>query len=154
MKLFTFLGILLLVTNLFGQYEKNNKMVNPTELTKEFIKDYKEWNDFAYSLDESNDKNSDYKIGKMYHELILKFCSSDKKYQGLAYGSDSNHCPEQEQVISEKIESTKAIVKTKFVNKKFSFITHDYEYHFTLADDKWILEEIYLVDDDGKYKSL
>ena len=154
MRLFTVLGILLLVTNLFGQNEKNNKMKNPTELTKEFIKDYKEWNDFAYSLDESNDEKSDYKIEKMYDDLILKFCSPEKKYQGLAYGSDSDHCPKQEQVISEKIESTKAIVKTKFVNKKFSFITHNYEYHFSLSDNKWILEELYLVDDDGKYESL
>ncbi len=154
MRIFIALGILLLATNVFGQREKINKMTSPTELTKEFIKDYKKWNDFAYSLDESNDEKSDYKIGKMYDELILKFCNPEKKYQGLAYGSDSNHCPEQEQVISEKIESTNAVVKTKFINKKFSFITHDYEYHFTLSNKKWVLVELYLVDDDGKYKSL
>lgn len=154
MRLFTVLGIVLLVTNSYAQNKEINTMTNPTELTKEFIKDYKEWNDFAYGLNGSNDTKSDNEIGKMYDDLILKFCSPEKKYQGLAYGSDSDHCPEQERVISEKIESTKAIVKTKFINKKFSFITHDYEYHFTLSENKWILEELYLVDDEGKYKSL
>lgn len=153
MRIFTVLGILLLVCNTFGQNEKIDEMTSPTELTKGFIKEYKEWNDFACSRWSDNGK-SDYEIEKMYDDLILKFCSPEKKYQGLAYGSESNHCPEQEQIISENIESTTAIVKTKFINKKFSFLNHDYEYHFTLSNNKWVLEELYLVDDDGKYKSL
>jgi len=133
---------------------QNEKMKTPTELTKEFIIEYKKWNDFAYATKGNEDENSKYKIGKMYDDLILKFCSPEKKYQGLAYGSDSDHCPKQELVTEEIIDSTKAIVKTKFTNEKFSFIEHDFEYHFVLNENKWILEELYLVDDDGKYKSL
>lgn len=129
-------------------------MKTPTELTKEFIFDYKKWNDFAFATKENRDENAKYKIGKMYDELILRFCSSEKKYQGLAYGSDSDHCPKQELVTDEIIDLKKAIVKTKFTNAKFSFIEHDFEYYFILNDNKWILEELYLVDDDGKYKSL
>ncbi|WP_299435031.1 NTF2 fold immunity protein [uncultured Maribacter sp.] len=131
-----------------------NKMKKPAELTKEFIIDYKKWNDFAFSTKESKVENTKHKIGKMYDELILKFCSPEKKYQGLAYGSESDHCPKQELVIEELIDSKKAIVKTKFTNEKFSFIEHDFEYHFTLNGDQWILEELYLVDEDGKHKSL
>jgi hypothetical protein len=129
-------------------------MKTPIELTEEFIVDYKKWNDFAFATKDSKDENAKYKIGKMYDDLILKFCSPEKKYQGLAYGSDSGHCPKQELVIEEIIDSAKAIVKTKFTNEKFSFINHDYEYHFTLIENKWILEELYFVDDEGKYKSL
>jgi len=129
-------------------------MKKPAELTKEFIIDYKKWNDFAFSSKENKNEDTEHKVGKMYDDLILKFCSLKKKHQGLAYGSDSSHCPKQELVIEEIIDPTKAIVKTKFTNKKFSFIEHDYEYHFTLTESKWILEELYLVDDDGKYKSL
>lgn len=129
-------------------------MKTPAELTKEFIIEYKKWNDFAFSTGESKDKNTEDKIGKMYDDLILEFCSPEKKYQGLAYGSDSSHCPKQELVVEEIIDSTKAIVKTKFTHEKFSFIEHDFEYHFILNEGKWILEELYLVDADGKYKSL
>jgi len=149
MKIITL--ILLLTISCSGQ---NKKMKTPTELTKEFIIDYKKWNDFAFDTSKNKDEKADYKIEKMYDDLILKFCSPEKKYQGLAYGSDSDHCPNQELVIEEIIDSTKAIVKTKFTNEKFSFIQHDFEYHFILNENKWILEELYLVDDDGKYKSL
>ncbi|WP_289645390.1 hypothetical protein [Maribacter aestuarii] len=151
MKIITIIAILLLKVNCNGQ---NQEMKTPTEITKEFIIDYKKWNDFAFAVKENKDENGQYKIGKMYDDLILKFCSPEKKYQGLAYGSDSDHCPKQELVIEEIIDAAKAIVKTKFTNEKFSFIEHDYEYHFTLIENKWILEELYLVDDDGKYKSL
>ena len=129
-------------------------MKTVSELTKSFIVEYKNWNDFAYKLNNVDSEKSHYKIGKMYDDIILKYCGSEKKYQGLAYGSDSNHCPEQEQVLKELIETSKAIVFTKFVNKKFNFLSHNYEYHFTLVDHKWILDEVYLVDDNGKHKSL
>lgn len=151
MNIITFISILVLTVNCYGQQEKMKK---PADLTKEFIIDYKKWNDFAFSSKESKDKDAEYKIEKMYDELILKFCSPEKKYQGLAYGSDSDHCPKQELIIEEIIDSKKAIVKTKFTNEKFSFIEHNYEYHFIQNEGKWILEELYLVDDDGKYKSL
>ncbi|WP_299246565.1 hypothetical protein [uncultured Aquimarina sp.] len=90
----------------------------------------------------------------MYDDLILKFCDSEKKYQGLAYGSESSHCIEQEQIIEELISEDKAIVKTLFKNKKFDFIQHNYEYHFEKIKDRWVLNEVYLVDDDGQYECL
>jgi hypothetical protein len=129
-------------------------MKAPTDLAKEFIVDYKKWNDFAFTADKNNEENAEHAIGKMYNDLILKYCSPEKKYQGLAYGSDADHCPKQELITGEIIDGTRAIVKTKFTNEKFSFLTHNYEYHFILDSNKWILEELYLVDDDGKYKSL
>lgn len=151
MKLIIFILILFLTISCNGQ---NDKMKNPTELTKEFIVDYKQWNDFAFSTKKNKEEDSKYKIGKMYDDIILKFSYPEKQYQGLAYGSDSNHCPKQEVVIEEVVNAKSAIVKTKFTNEKFSFITHNYEYHFTLDKNNWILEELYLVDNDGKYKSL
>ena len=133
---------------------QTTKMKTPTELTKEFIVDYNKCNDFAFSFNGNENADNKFKVEKMYDDLILKFCSPDKKYQGLSYGSTSSHCPSQELVIKEIVNATEAIVSTKFTNEKFNFIEHDYEYHFTLTNHRWVLEELYLVDDDGKYKSL
>lgn len=129
-------------------------MKTPTELTKDFIADYKNWNEFAFNESKKNTEESKYNIAKMYDDIILKYCSPEKKYQNLAYGSESAHCPEQEKSIEENVNGTHAIVRTKFTNKKFTFINHDYEYHYSLIDNKWILDECYLVDEDGKYEGL
>jgi hypothetical protein len=127
-------------------------MKTPTELTTEFIAEYKKWNDFAFG--HKDDLDAQHQIHKGYDDLILKFCSSEKQYQGLAYGSSSTHCPKQELILEEHADLTKTIIKTRFTNEKFSFIKHDFEYHFVLNEQKWILEEVYLVDADGKYKCL
>ncbi|UNY99837.1 hypothetical protein MQE36_05690 [Zhouia spongiae] len=53
-------------------------MKKPIELTKEFITDYQNWNDFAYNLSETEDDESDHKIEKKYDDLILKYYSAEK----------------------------------------------------------------------------
>lgn len=126
-------------------------MKSPVELTKTFIASYKKWNDFAYQQHKAKTPNANLNIAKMYDDIILEFCGPDKKYQGLAYGSEANHCPEQEQILGEKTTDRKAIVCTKFINQKFSFLTHDYQYHFVLHHNNWRLEEVYLVDDNGMH---
>ena len=70
------------------------------------------------------------------------------------YGSSASHCPKQEQVIKENINGEKALVTTLFNDKKFDFIQNNYEYHFTKSKDKWLLEEVYLVDEAREYKCL
>ncbi len=151
MKAILFIGLFLSILPVFSQQKT---MKTPTELTQEFIVDYKKWNDFAYAQKDVEGKPTDSQIEKMYDDIILKYCSPNKTYQGLAYGSESDHCPEQEKILEETVDGTRAIVKTTFTNKKFAFIAHDYEYHFMFVDSKWILEELYLVDKEGKYKSL
>ncbi|WP_271769825.1 hypothetical protein [Aquimarina algiphila] len=136
---------------------KENSGMNvksPTQLTEEFIVDYKEWNDLAYILSNSDDESADEKIEKAYHDLILKYCSPDKKYQGIVYGSEADHCDEQEKITEEIIDDEVAIVKTTFKDREFDFMEYNYEYRYIKTDSKWILDEVYLVDEDGKYEGL
>ncbi len=126
----------------------------PEEITREFIKDYKYWNDSSFQLESTNKLSADSIIMKSYRALILKYCRPTKNYQGVAYGSDSNHCPEQEIITEKKVTNDKAIIKTRFKSKTLSYIEDDYEYHFVKVEGKWFLEEVYLVDGDGKYEGL
>ncbi len=157
MKKVVIILLVLVFYNCIGTKTKEStevKVKSPILLTKEFIVDYKQWNDFAYKLNEEDDDGADKKIEKAYHDLILKYCSPDKKYQGVTFGSDADHCGEQERVIEEIIDDEVAIIKTRFKDKEFHYIQYDYEYRYIKTDEKWILDEVYLVDDDGKYEEL
>lgn len=126
----------------------------PQEITKEFIKDYKVWNDNVYQLQNSKNPMM-YEIAeKSYKELIQNYCVPNKLYQNLAFGSKASHTPEEESITESKIEQNKAIVKTTFKDIDFDFIINYYEYHFVFLSDKWLLEEVYLVDEEGKYPGL
>ena len=128
--------------------------MTPAEITIAFIEDYKKWNDYAFQQSRENKNNHDQNIKNAYQELIFKFCSKNKKYQPLAYGSKSNHCPDQEYIVSESIVGETAVIKTKFQDKKYDFISNEFEYIFAVESGKWILEEVFLVDKTGKYKGL
>lgn len=127
---------------------------NPEQLTKEFIKEYKVWNDLAFQLDQDKNPLASSLAEKSYKELIQKYCDKNKVYQFLAFGSKSLHSPEEEIVTKSKIKNKKAIVSTRFKDKNFDFLINNYEYHFVLIDGKWLLEEVYLIDEDGKYPGL
>lgn len=136
----------------FNVLSQESKLNNPSKLTIEFIKDYKKWNDFAYNLSQTN--TNDEKIEIEYKKIISKYCQSSKTHQGISYGSNSNHCPDQEKIIKEVIKKNKAIITTKFRDKEFDYLESDYEYHFIKVDEKWFLEEIYLIDEEGKYEGI
>ena len=142
--------IYLIILSLFLQYRvvsQESSLNTPSKLTIEFIKDYKKWNDLAYSL---NQNGKEYEIiEKEYKKIISKYCLEGKIHQGISFGSDSNHCPERE-----KIKTDKAIITTKFKDKMFDYLESDYEYHYIKVNDKWYLEEIYLIDEEGKYEGL
>ncbi|MBT30023.1 MAG: hypothetical protein CMO01_10225 [Thalassobius sp.] len=128
--------------------------MTPAELTIAFIEDYKKWNDFAYKLGKEKTSENNLKISSAYHDLIRKFCSVSKEVQPLAYGSESNHCPDQESIVTESIVGNTASIITKFQNRNFDFLSHVYEYEFCIENGKWILDELYLVDKTGKFKCL
>ncbi len=146
-----YLIILSLLTQ-HGVMSQEIKSNDPSKLTIEFIKDYKKWNDYAYNL--SQTKNNDENIEKEYKKIISKYCQLGKIHQGISFGSDSNHCPEKEKISKEIIKTNSAIIKTKFKDPKNSFRDADYEYHFIKIENNWFLEEVYLVDEDGKYEGL
>lgn len=150
MKIF-YLFILSLVTHLVQSQE--NYSNTPSEITMEFIKDFKKWNDYAYNLSLEN-RNNDEQIEIEYKKIISKFCKENKIHQGISFGSHSNHSPEFEKITKAIVKKESAIIKTKFVDPSNSFRNANYEYHFVKIENKWFLEEVYLVDKDGKYEGL
>lgn len=126
----------------------------PSEITMEFIKDFKVWNDFAYNLCKVKNEANSGIIENEYKKIIHKYCLPNKVHEPISFGSHSNHCPERESIFKESIKKDTAIIKTRFRDKDFDFLNNDYEFHFVKNDNKWYLEEIYLVDKDGKYEGL
>lgn len=150
MKIF-YLLILSLVSHLAQSQEIN--LNTPSEITLEFIKDFKKWNDYAYNLSLERSDNNEI-IELEYKKIISKFCKENKTFQGISFGSHSNHSPEFEKITRAIVKKESAIVKTKFVDPSNSFRNANYEYHFVKIENKWFLEEVYLVDEDGKYEGL
>jgi hypothetical protein len=136
------------LSNVFSQTGQRT----PSEITKSFIIDYKSWNDLAQSHFEK--EKADIEIEEAYQKIISKYCQAGKKHQPLAFGSESIHHPEHEQIINEKIKGNKAIVKTEYKKSEPVKITDHFEYHFIKINSQWYLEEVYYVDEDGKYEGL
>ena len=96
-----YLFILSLVPSLIVSQEIN--LNTPSEITLEFIKDFKKWNDFAYNIN-LNNNNSDDLIEFEYQKIITKFCQANKSHQVISFGSHSDHCPEKEKISNEIIK--------------------------------------------------
>lgn len=146
-----YLLIIGLVSNLIQAQEIISN--TPSEITLEFIKDFKKWNDYAYNLSLVKSDN-DEQIELEYKKIISKFCKENKKHQEISFGSHSNHSPEFEKITKTIVKKESAIIKTKFIDPSNSFRNANYEYHFVKIENKWFLEEVYLVDKDGKYEGL
>ena len=146
-----YLLILCLVSNLIQAQEIIAN--TPSELTLEFIKDFKKWNDYAYNLSLEKIDNDEL-IELEYKKIISKYCKENKKHQGISFGSHSNHSSEFEGITKVIVKKESAIIKTKFVDPSNHFRNANYEYHFVKIENKWFLEEVYLVDKDGKYEGL
>ncbi|MGV3697977.1 NTF2 fold immunity protein [Flavobacterium sp.] len=127
---------------------------SPEEITKNFIKEHKVWNDNAFQLHDLNNPLAHNIAEKEYKALIEKYCVPNKVYQNLAFGNPSTHSPEEETIMKSKINQNKAIVETKFKDKNFDYLINYYEYHFVLTNGTWLLEEVYFIDDEGKYPGL
>ena len=146
-----YLLIICLVSNLIEAQEIISN--TPSEITIEFIKDFKKWNDYAYNLSLVKSDNDEL-IELEYKKIISKYCKENKKHQGISFGSHSNHSPEFEKITKAIVKKESVIIKTKFVDPSNSFRNANYEYHFVKIENKWFLEEVYLVDKDGKHEGL
>ncbi len=129
--------------------------MSPEKLTLSFIKDFKDWNDYAMSLEESYDEKSGWKIGRAYDDLILKYCRESLKYQPLAYGSESRHNPEKEKIINVKKGEKSAIVYTKHERRIGNAdLSNFYEYRFEWEANRWFLTSVAVVIDGMRYEGL
>lgn len=126
----------------------------PRALVEGFIRDYKTWNDYAFAEREIDDPETGWNQGQSYDNLIMRYCGPDKDYQGLAFGSDSDHCPAQETITAIEETGDRAEVRTRFRNAEFDFLTHDYAYELARGEEGWRLRELWLVDQDGRHPCL
>ncbi|HBZ7878653.1 TPA: hypothetical protein MM134_005361, partial [Klebsiella pneumoniae] len=88
---------------------------------------------------------------KGWNELLNKYTKPGFQGEPIAFGSESSHDPEQENIISVQISEKVATVTTRLSRQYYSPI---YEYQLSKENDTWYLSQIFLVDDDGKYPSL
>ena len=129
--------------------------MTPEEITLSFIKEFKEWNDHAMELSESNHEKARWNIEKEYDDIILKYCRETLKYQPLAYGSEARHNPEKEKILNIKYHGDTAIVYTKHERKVASVdLSNFYEYSFEKEGDRWYLVSIAVVINGERHEGL
>lgn len=119
-----------------------------------FVKDYEIWNNFAQKNSEMN-----FEIvhaTTAYHLIIDKYCTDKVVPQGVAYGSHSSHIFGKETVYKTDIQAKSATLYS--VHKKVLAevpMEDKYEYELVLQDDgRWLINELWYVDEDGKYPCL
>jgi hypothetical protein len=91
-----------------------------------------------------------------YKKIIRKYCRPSYQHLGIAFGSDSAHDPKNEVIVSVKTENNKSVVKTRLMKETIgkTKYTDEYEFHLTYENNRWYLEQIYYVDEEGKYEGL
>lgn len=140
----------------FSTFTYGNDMDTPRSLVQSFISDYQKWNDKAYSLSEAEVEYTGeaMKMAEdLYHKnIISKYCKPNFKSQPIAFGSDSPHEAENEIILTEDVDSDKAIITTQHTDSN-DFVA-DYEYRLIRESGRWFLEAVDYVDSDGKYPGL
>lgn len=108
-------------------------------LVNSFIKSYEEWNAFAFERRDISKNTTTDPSYQSYKKLIETYCFKDKRFQGLAYGSESSHSLRDEKIVSVIQSGEYGIVNT--LNTK----AEEHEYHFIYIK-RWFLDELYYVD--------
>ncbi|MDW5502080.1 hypothetical protein R6Y99_20015 [Pseudomonas lundensis] len=125
---------------------------SPEQVVVAFQRDYKVWNDQSFQLKQNQDNHNRMSLAqKSWNELLKKYTKPDFRGEPIAFGSDSDHDPHQEKIMSTKIAGRITIITTKFTKQYYSPV---YEYQLVKENDTWYLSQLFLVDDDGKYPSL
>jgi hypothetical protein len=126
---------------------------DPEALVKEFIRDFQRWNDDAHAKSENDDSEAGTRFVKStWKNLIDKFCPANFDCQWSSYGTESKHDPSKEQFVSVESGVNHATIKTRV--QKFPTFYLDYEYELKRENDRWFLQQIYYVDEGGKFPSL
>jgi hypothetical protein len=124
-------------------------MDTPESLVKNFIEDFFQWNNKCPEI------RTLQQIEAEYLKIVEKYCRPNFQPLGVAFGSDSRHHPDNEKIISVETFGNETIVKTQ--NTKdygFGKFVSDYEFHLSYENERWFLEQIYYVNEEGKYESL
>ncbi|MET1259599.1 hypothetical protein ABV409_09660 [Flagellimonas sp. DF-77] len=126
----------------------------PADITMEFIADYKAYNEFALASDAKHQGKKDHLIEKRYRKLIRKYCGAKNDYQGVTWGTISNHDARYEKVVNLRFDEDITVIVTKYFDEQNPFREADYEYHYRFKNKKWVLVEVYYIDQDGPMRHL
>ena len=129
-----------------------NASETPDDLVKSFQADFLAWNNYAMQADSKHNPTEAIRLAeKSYRKLLSKFTLPEFKGEPIAYGTESDHDPQKEKIISTVINGDNAIVRTEFPRPYYTPI---YEYHLVNVQGRWYLKQVYLVDDEGHYPGL
>lgn len=149
------LGLLLCLFTSVAGASGPASAATPDGLVRAFLVDYQAWNDRAQRASEIDGERGMELAQADYDRLLRVYCRPGFRGEPLAFGSRSNHSPADERILSTEIDGAHALVRTRDTHTiAGTVLDADYEYQLIRADGRWYLEQVYYVDDEGKYPSL
>ncbi len=122
--------------------------LEPTDIARAFIADYHHWNDYAWGLNDVD--NTAGAVQRAYDQLIAHYCGPAKKPQLPCYSSHSTFTAENSSVAAETGDESRRIVAVAVAARAVSDYEHSFEFDFVRIKGRWILEEVYYLDEyDG-----
>lgn len=124
-------------------------MTTPENLVKNFIEDYFCWYKKCFGMRTFEQMEAE------YQKFINKYCRSDFQPLGVAFGSNPSHHPDNEKIILVETFGNTSIVKTQHtLDYDFGKFVSDYEFHLFYENERWYLNQIFYVTDEGRYEGL
>jgi hypothetical protein len=139
------------VLNLFWGLETEiiSEVMKIWKLQKVYIEDFFHWNN------KSSETESWHKIEAEYQKIIEKYCRPEFQPLGFSFGRNPDHHPDNEKIILVETVGNKSIVKTQYtLDYGFGTFVSDYEFHLFYENNRWYLEHIFYVTDEGRYECL
>lgn len=120
----------------------------------EFIKALHDWEVGAHeAYERGNHSSAAMEAAKESHDrLIREWCVADLTPQPISFGSAPSHNPETERFVSAATADDTCRVRTQHTDSN-GFVA-DYEYHLRREEGRWLVENLFYVDDEGKYEML
>ncbi|SFL29854.1 hypothetical protein [Lysobacter sp. cf310] len=150
------LGLLLCLFMSVALAAKPVPASTPDGLVRAFLADYQAWNDRAQRAVETEGQERGVARAQAdYDRLLRAYCQPGFRGEPLAFGSRANHSPADERILSTDIDGARAVVRTRDTHTIAGTVLEaDYEYRLIRADGRWYLQQVYYVDDEGRYPSL
>ncbi len=109
----------------------------------EFLKDYKVWNDFASAEYAKSSRHT--LADTAYDALILKYCGPGKDRQLLTFGSDPSFNPLTDTIADIDRSENCVVVRVKHGNRGWDECFYEFDFH--PRGDRWVLDEVYYLDE-------
>ena len=121
---------------------------DPEAIALAFCADHTAWNAFAAA---SHAKSGDFTAAEAtYDRLIALYCGPEKEHLLLAFGGDSRFEPEGAAVTGREEGAGGCTIFLRHTNAH-DFVA-EYEFVFRQERERWLLDEVYYLDDYGGEK--